>query len=48
MAFALNSCLLSFVVLLDIKRYNKDYMDPHLNMKRSRYAEKESDRYAGD
>ena len=26
----------------------KDYMDPHLNMKRSRYAEKESERYAGD
>lgn len=27
-----------------MKSHNKDYMDPHLNMKRSRYAEKGSDR----
>ena len=31
-----------------MESHNKDYMDPHLNMKRSRYAEKESERYAGD
>ena len=40
--------LLSTVVFLDMKSRNKGYMDPHLNMKRSRYAEKESDRYPGD
>ena len=31
-----------------MESHNKDYMDPHLNMKRSWYAEKESERYAGD
>lgn len=28
-----------------MKSHNKGYMDPHLNMKRSRYAEKESDSF---
>ena len=31
-----------------MESHNKDYMDLHLNIKRSRYAEKESERYAGD
>ena len=31
-----------------MESHNKDYMDPHLNMKRSRYAEKKIERYAGD
>ena len=31
-----------------MESHNKDHMDPHLNMKRSRYTEKESERYAID
>ena len=31
-----------------MESHNQDYMGPHLNTKRSRYAEKESERYVGD
>ena len=31
-----------------MESHNKDYMDPHLNMNRSRYAEKKIEKYAGD